>query len=96
MRWKGLANIKSSFYHDDEEIIGKWLKLEGKRDGIFLATKFGYVKEVRFRSSTFRMSYQGSLPRYTKSLRLLDFGCIVLFYAHTPSPETSIEQAMRF
>lgn len=34
----------SSQYGDNEELLGKWFKRTGKRDQIFLATKFGYVE----------------------------------------------------
>lgn len=33
-----------SLYNDNEETVGKWFKRTGKRDEIFLATKFGFVK----------------------------------------------------
>jgi len=32
-----------SLYGDNEELLGKWFKRTGKRDQIFLATKFGYL-----------------------------------------------------
>ena len=35
---------RRSLYGDGEELLGKWFKRTGKRDQIFLATKFGYVK----------------------------------------------------
>lgn len=38
-----MANL-NSLYGDSEELIAKWFKRTGKRDDIFLATKFGYVK----------------------------------------------------
>jgi aryl-alcohol dehydrogenase-like predicted oxidoreductase len=31
-------------YGDNEALLGKWFKRTGKRDQIFLATKFGYIK----------------------------------------------------
>ncbi len=31
-------------YGDSEETIGKWFNRTGKRNDIFLATKFGYIK----------------------------------------------------
>lgn len=34
----------SSQYGDSEELLGKWFKRTGKRQEIFLATKFGYVE----------------------------------------------------
>jgi aryl-alcohol dehydrogenase-like predicted oxidoreductase len=36
-------------YGDSEELIGKWLKGTGKRDEIFIATKFGFLKGTGFR-----------------------------------------------
>jgi len=33
-----------SLYGDSEELIGKWFKRTGKREQIFLATKFGFLK----------------------------------------------------
>ncbi|KAI5271870.1 aldo/keto reductase [Aureobasidium subglaciale] len=34
----------SDLYNDNEETLGKWFKKTGKREDIFLATKFGFVK----------------------------------------------------
>lgn len=31
-------------YGDNEELLSKWFKQTGKRDKIFLASKFGYVR----------------------------------------------------
>lgn len=31
-------------YGDSESLLGKWFRRSGKRDQIFLATKFGYIK----------------------------------------------------
>lgn len=36
--------LLDSLYGDNEELLGKWFKKTGKRDDIFLATKFGFVK----------------------------------------------------
>ena len=33
-----------SLYGDSEELIGKWFKRTGKREQVFLATKFGFLK----------------------------------------------------
>lgn len=35
---------RNSLYNDNEETLGKWFKRTGKRNDIFLATKFGFVK----------------------------------------------------
>jgi aryl-alcohol dehydrogenase-like predicted oxidoreductase len=65
-----------SFYGDGEEIIGKWFKRTGKRDDIFLATKFGYVKG----SPSFELdtSYEYTKKACAESLRLLDVECLDL------------------
>ncbi|RKK74168.1 hypothetical protein BFJ69_g8770 [Fusarium oxysporum] len=82
-----------AYYNDCEEIIGKWFRRTGKRGDIFLATKFGYVKN----SQTFELntSYVYVKKACAESLRLLDIESIDLSYLHTPNPETPIEETMR-
>jgi aryl-alcohol dehydrogenase-like predicted oxidoreductase len=36
-----------SLYGDSEEVLGKWFKRTGRRHEIFLATKFGFVKDSK-------------------------------------------------
>ncbi|UPL01224.1 hypothetical protein LCI18_012158 [Fusarium solani-melongenae] len=100
----------ADLYGDCEELIGKWFKRTGKRDDIFLATKFGFVKG----SKTFELntSYEYAKQACAESLRLLDVDYIDLCksacaghgihgrltladYVHHPNPETPIEQTMR-
>lgn len=38
-----LTDDMSSLYGNSEEILGRWFKQTGKRDQIFLASKFGYA-----------------------------------------------------
>jgi aryl-alcohol dehydrogenase-like predicted oxidoreductase len=38
-----------SLYGDNEALLGKWFKCTGKRDQIFLATKFGYASAKNFK-----------------------------------------------
>ncbi|KAH7222769.1 NADP-dependent oxidoreductase domain-containing protein [Fusarium oxysporum] len=85
--------VLSNYYNDCEEIIGKWFRRTGKRGDIFLATKFGYVKN----SQTFELntSYVYVKKACAESLRLLDIESIDLSYLHTPNPETPIEETMR-
>ncbi len=35
----------SDVYGDNEELIGKWFKRTGRRDDIFLASKFGGIRK---------------------------------------------------
>lgn len=46
-------------YGDNEELLAKWFKQTGKRDKIFLASKFGYVRG----SQTLKID---SSPEYCK------------------------------
>jgi aryl-alcohol dehydrogenase-like predicted oxidoreductase len=38
-------------YGDNEELLGKWFRLTGKREEIFLATKFGILPGNKIDSS---------------------------------------------
>jgi aryl-alcohol dehydrogenase-like predicted oxidoreductase len=38
------ADYQHSLYGDNEELLAKWFRRTGKRDEVFLATKFGFVK----------------------------------------------------
>ncbi|KAH9970179.1 Aldo/keto reductase [Lactifluus volemus] len=78
-------------YGDSEELIGKWLKRTGKRNEIFLATKFGA-------GAPSGKMIDGS-PAYVKeacnkSLGKLGVGYIDLFYAHRPDPTIPIEHTV--
>ncbi|KAK2476785.1 hypothetical protein H9L39_12009, partial [Fusarium oxysporum f. sp. albedinis] len=71
----------ADYYNDCEEIIGKWFRRTGKRGDIFLATKFGYVKN----SQTFELntSYVYVKKACAESLRLLDIESIDLSVTST-------------
>lgn len=75
-------------YGDSEDLLGKWFKRSGKRDEIFLATKFGLVfKDGRV--------VDGS-PEHVKfsveqSLRRLGVDHIDLYYLHRPDITVPIE-----
>ncbi|KAJ4269666.1 hypothetical protein NW762_001334 [Fusarium torreyae] len=83
----------ADFYANCEELVGKWFKKTGKRNEIFLASKFGYVKG----SPTYELNttYEYTKEACAESLRLLEVESIDLYYLHTPNPETPIEQTMR-
>ncbi|CAL1702449.1 unnamed protein product [Somion occarium] len=75
-------------YGDNEDLIGKWFKKTGKRNEIFLATKFGFV----FKDDKI---VNGS-PEYArkaceKSLSRLGIDQIDLYYLHRPDPTVPIE-----
>ncbi|KAF8522656.1 Aldo/keto reductase [Gautieria morchelliformis] len=75
-------------YNDSEELIGKWFERSGKRDDIFLATKFGYTP-----------AYGSGDPAYVKeaaerSLKRLRTECIDLYYMHRTDPKIPIEETV--
>ncbi|KAI6043904.1 NADP-dependent oxidoreductase domain-containing protein [Pisolithus marmoratus] len=83
----------ASAYGDNEELIGKWFKRTGKRDSIFLATKFGVDP------SKGPFSINGT-PEYAKdslkmSLNRLGVETIDLYYLHRPDSDVPIELTIR-
>jgi aryl-alcohol dehydrogenase-like predicted oxidoreductase len=78
--------------HKNEELIGGWLK--GKRDRVFVATKFGAVRSpggpvigVNGRPEYVRSSCEGSLKR-------LGIETIDLYYQHRVDFDTPIEETV--
>jgi len=80
-------------YMDNEDLIGKWFKRTGKRDDIFVATKFAnQVKDGVFS--------QRSDPEYVKeacekSLKRLGVASIDLYYCHRVDRTTPVEQTVQ-
>ena len=84
----------ADIYGDNEDLIGKWFARTGKRDDIFLATKFAISlkpdgsREVR------------SDPDYikeacAKSLKRLGVNSIDLYYCHRVDQKTPIEKTVQ-
>ena len=79
--------------HTNEELVGRTIK--GKRDQVFLATKFGIVRDpansnirgVNGRPEYIRKAIEGSLKR-------LDVDHVDLYYQHRVDPETPIEDTV--
>jgi aryl-alcohol dehydrogenase-like predicted oxidoreductase len=67
---------ESSPYGDSEELIGKWFKRTGKRNDIFIATKFGFLKGTGFRGFDSSAAY--CKQACEKSLELLGIDYIDL------------------
>uniref|UniRef100_D8PNJ7 NADP-dependent oxidoreductase domain-containing protein n=1 Tax=Schizophyllum commune (strain H4-8 / FGSC 9210) TaxID=578458 RepID=D8PNJ7_SCHCM len=83
----------SDFYGDSEVSIGKWFAKTGRRDEIFLATKFGGCD---FSPSATNFFNPNSKPDYIRervetALKRLQTDHIDLFYQHRVDPEVPIE-----
>jgi aryl-alcohol dehydrogenase-like predicted oxidoreductase len=81
-------------YGDNEELLGRWFKQTGKREQIFLATKFGFVKGAPG-FSTLDSSGAFTKKACAESLEILGIDCIDLYYMHRANPDTPIEETMR-
>ncbi|KAI1090477.1 putative aldo-keto reductase [Rostrohypoxylon terebratum] len=83
----------SDLYGDGEEFIGKWFKRTGKRDQIFLASKYGHIKG----SPTFEAdsSYEYTMKSAAKSLEALGVDYIDLYYIHSVNENVPIEETMK-
>ncbi|TVY28387.1 Aldo-keto reductase [NADP(+)] [Lachnellula hyalina] len=90
----GQTNWDSAdMYMDSEDLLGKWFKRTGKRDQIFLATKFAN-KNV---GGAFTVD---SSPEYAKqacatSLKRLGVEQIDLYYCHRVQHEVPIEKTVQ-
>jgi len=79
--------------HANEALVGGWLK--GKRNQVFLATKFGIVRDPE---NPQLRGLDGS-PAYVRksvegSLRRLGIETIDLYYQHRVDPKTPIEETV--
>jgi aryl-alcohol dehydrogenase-like predicted oxidoreductase len=81
-------------YGDNEDIIGGWFKRTGKRDEIFLATKFGaaYTADGE---AVIRSDAKYVDQACAKSLQRLGVSHIDLYYHHRLDMKTPIEVTVR-
>ncbi|KAF8489763.1 Aldo/keto reductase [Gautieria morchelliformis] len=82
-------------YADSEELIGKWFAKTGKRDSVFLATKFGFQNpNVVTSDTTFTAEPTYIRQAVESSLRRLGIDCIDLYYSHRVDPKVPIEDTV--
>jgi aryl-alcohol dehydrogenase-like predicted oxidoreductase len=85
-----------SFYGDSEVLLGKWFKRTGKRNEIFLSSKFGIMKSGTFVDErTVDSSAKYCKEACQASLTNLGIDTIDLYYVHRVNFETPIEETMR-
>ncbi|KAI0072151.1 Aldo/keto reductase [Panus rudis PR-1116 ss-1] len=79
----------ADMYGDNEDLIGKWFKKTGKRNEIFLATKFGLGANIPGR--VVRADPEYVHEAFNKSLSRLGVDHVDLYYLHRPDPTVPIE-----
>jgi len=80
-------------YADSEDLIGKWFARTGKRNEIFLATKFGN-KSVEGYKRVVDSSPEYVKQACAKSLKRLGIETIDLYYCHRVDKVTPIEKTV--
>lgn len=80
-------------YGDSEDVVGEWVKQSGKRDNIFLSTKFALQRQPDGRH-TFRSDPEYVKAACEKSLQRLGVDTIDLYYCHRVDGVTPIEKTI--
>lgn len=83
----------ADIYGDSEDKIGAWFKRSGKRDDIFLATKFAISATAGGRSINNDPEY--IKQACDKSLKRLGIDTIDLYYCHRVDDKTPIEHTVK-
>ena len=83
----------ADMYADNEDLIGKWFKRTGKRNDIFLATKFGNLV-LPDGSRGVRSDPEYVKEACEKSLKRLGVECIDLYYCHRVDRKTPVEKTV--
>ena len=78
-------------YMDSEDLIGRWFNRTGKRNAIFLATKFGWVPNG---TRMLRSDPEYVKEACEKSLKRLGVETIDLYYCHRVDLKTPIEKTV--
>lgn len=86
----------NSLYGDSERLLAKWFKRTGKRDQIFLASKFGFVRQEGA-TSFHKVDSSGEYCKKAcaTSLEKLGIDYIDLYYMHRANKDIPIEETMR-
>ncbi|KAK9450900.1 aldo-keto reductase [Limtongia smithiae] len=79
----------SDAYLSNEDVLGEWFRTTGRRNEIFLATKFGITTTPQGRVMRGEPSYVKEACE--KSLKRLGVDCIDLYYQHRVDTNTPIE-----
>jgi aryl-alcohol dehydrogenase-like predicted oxidoreductase len=81
----------SDMYGDSEDLLGRWFKRTGKRQEIFLATKFGNYVDPDTGVRGARNDPEYARQACDRSLKRLGIDQIDLYYAHRLDKDVPIE-----
>lgn len=81
-------------YTGSEERIGQWFVRSGKRNDIFLASKFGISRGADGKA-TIRGDREYIKEACTRSLQKLETDAIDLYYSHRPDESVAIEETIQ-
>lgn len=84
----------ADMYADSEDAVGEWIKRSGKREDIFLATKFGIQWDPES-GTKIRSDPEYVKVACEKSLRRLGVDCIDLYYCHRVDGVTPVEKTIQ-
>ncbi|RFU34188.1 hypothetical protein B7463_g2174, partial [Scytalidium lignicola] len=83
----------ADIYNDSEDVVGEWVKQYGKRNDVFLATKFGLQPQPGG-MHTFRSDPEYVKAACERSLKRLGVDTIDLYYCHRVDGVTPIEKTI--
>jgi aryl-alcohol dehydrogenase-like predicted oxidoreductase len=83
----------ADMYQDSEDLLGKWFKRTGKRNEIFLATKF--ANRMGDKEKPVDSSPEYCKTACEKSLKRLGIDQIDLYYCHRVDRKTPIEKTVQ-
>lgn len=75
---------------DSERLLGKWLRLRGNRDKLFIASKVGFA----YGDVPISLNPRYIVQECEKSLANMGIDAIDLYYAHKDDPATPLSDAM--
>jgi len=78
----------------NEELVGKWFKLTGRRKEIFLATKFGNLNDPQTGQRIIRGDREYVKQAIEASLKRLGTDYVDLYYQHRVDKNTRIEETV--
>jgi aryl-alcohol dehydrogenase-like predicted oxidoreductase len=80
---------------DTDAMVGRWFERTGKRNEIFLATKFGFVDTIMDPPIRIRTDAENVFASCESSLKRLQTDWIDLFYCRRVDGKTPIEKTVQ-